>query len=108
MKKIIINACYGGFSLSDAAIKLYAKKKGLTLHIQEKPHNPTYWLIPESEWDSQENWASLSLAEKQASNKFIKDNAISIRDIERDDTTWIAVVEELGGEASGDSAQQRS
>jgi len=30
MKKIVINRCFGGFSLSEEAIKHYAQLKGLT------------------------------------------------------------------------------
>lgn len=35
MKKVILNKCYGGFSVSKEAYELYAKKKGLTLHQYE-------------------------------------------------------------------------
>lgn len=31
MKKVLLNKCYGGFGVSDAAYQLYAKEKGLTL-----------------------------------------------------------------------------
>lgn len=32
MTKIVYNACYGGFSLSDAAIERYAEIKGITIY----------------------------------------------------------------------------
>jgi len=34
--KIVINKCYGGFSLSDAAIMLYGKKAGINIIKDEK------------------------------------------------------------------------
>jgi hypothetical protein len=33
--KIAINRCYGGFGISEEAVMLYAKKKGLTLYGYE-------------------------------------------------------------------------
>lgn len=33
MKKIVINSCYGGFSLSDDAIKSYHDQTGVTLSM---------------------------------------------------------------------------
>ena len=32
--KLVINKCYGGFSLSERAIELYFKKKGMNLVIE--------------------------------------------------------------------------
>ena len=32
MTKIVYNNCYGGFNLSEEAVMLYAKKKGITIY----------------------------------------------------------------------------
>lgn len=38
--KVVINACYGGFSLSEKAVMRYAEIKGLTLYPErEIPRN---------------------------------------------------------------------
>ena len=40
MKKVILNKCYGGFSVSKAAYELYAKKIGASLYCYEwEPDN---------------------------------------------------------------------
>ena len=39
MKKVILNKCYGGFSVSEEAYKLYAKKKGLKLYMYEADYS---------------------------------------------------------------------
>ena len=39
MPKIVINACYGGFGLSEASMEEYKKRKGITEDIW-------YWDIP--------------------------------------------------------------
>jgi hypothetical protein len=31
-QEVVVNRCYGGFSLSDAAIAEYARRKGFSLH----------------------------------------------------------------------------
>jgi len=35
VRKIVVNRCYGGFSLSEEAVLLYAKKKGVTLDPED-------------------------------------------------------------------------
>ena len=76
--KIVINKCYGGFGLSEEAVLLYAKKKGLNLIIQRKKGlklNHYY------------------LNEKKDDNYFRE------RDIQRNDPILVEVVEELGEKA---------
>lgn len=78
--KIVINSDYGGFSLSDEAIRKYAEKKGITL-IEEKcgQFGHTNFYIGE----------------------ISDDNLFWDRDIPREDETLVEVVEELGDAASG-------
>ena len=78
--KIVINKCYGGFGLSEEAVLLYAKKKGLNLIIERNKGlklNHYY------------------LNEKKDGNYF------SERDIQRNDLILIEVVNELGEKADG-------
>lgn len=58
-RKVVINTCFGGFSLSKAAIERYARARGI-------------------------------LTED-----------VSVYELERDDNTLVAVVEQLGNKANG-------
>lgn len=78
--KIVINKCYGGFGLSQEAVLLYGKKKGLNLILD---HDETILLT------------HYYLNEKKDGNYFCE------RDIQRNDPALIEVVEELGEKADG-------
>ena len=43
MTKIVYNTCFGGFSLSEAAIRRYAQVKGLTLYPEKTDYGFTVW-----------------------------------------------------------------
>ena len=82
--KIVINKCYGGFGLSEEAVLLYAKKKGLNLIVERNKGlklNHYY------------------LNEKKDGNYFYE------RDIQRNDPILIEVLNELGVKANGYSAE---
>jgi hypothetical protein len=72
--KVVINADYGGFSLSDEAIELYAKYKGINFTKEETSHGSIYY--EGDEW-------------------------FNDRDINRSDTQLVRVVQELGEKANG-------
>ena len=78
--KIVINKCYGGFGLSEEAVLLYAKKKGLNLIVER---------------DKGLKINHYYLNEKKDGNYF------SERDIQRNDPILIEVVNELGEKADG-------
>ena len=80
MKKVVINKCYGGFSLSDAAIELYLQKKGIEFERGEMflGHRP-FNKIGGSDW---------SLYDE-------------IYNMDRHDPVLVQVVEELGSRANG-------
>lgn len=82
--KLVINKCYGGFSLSERAIELYFKKKGMNLVI---------------ETDSRFGLKHYYI------NEVSDDNYFYDRDLERDDPILVEVVEELDEDADGDYAQ---
>ena len=80
MAKVVCNTCYGGFSLSDAAIKRYAELKGISIYLC-----PGY-VYPH--WAYTEN-----------------DDYFDCDDLVRHDRALVQVVEELGSEAAGEHAQ---
>ena len=77
--KVIVNACYGGFSLSDKAIELLFEKKRWNL-VKE---------VLDSGFTS---YYKDSIGE----NNFFYEG-----DLDRNDPELVAVVEELGDEANG-------
>ncbi len=81
--KIVINSCWGGFSLSDKAIEYFGKLKGMNL-VQ----------YPSSISMLGRLWYEV---EKETSEEI----PFSNRDIKRDDLDLVRVVEEIGQEASG-------
>lgn len=77
--KIVINSCYGGFSLSEEAIELYLTKKGLEF---SKEKSEFFSLVGYNYVvKDQEHWYD--------------------RDIERNDSVLVEVVEVLGEKANG-------
>lgn len=107
-KKIVISACYGGFSVSEEGMKRYAEIKGLTLYPKKNERfsfsSPTFWLMPPDqrmEVKDGPEWHELSLDERKAHNKAYEAQTLSNRDFKRDDPILVQVVEELGKKASG-------
>lgn len=84
MKKIVYNACYGGFSLSRAAVLRYAELKGITLYPRGTRWEEVFYLAPP------ENGSVGTLYD---------------RDIPRNDPDLARVVEELGDGANGPCAK---
>ncbi len=76
--KVVINSDYGGFSLSDKAIRDYAQRKGITLVEKEDTYGNIFYVNSEAD-----------------------ENYFSCREIPRNDITLVAVVEALKGEANG-------
>jgi hypothetical protein len=117
MKKIVINTCYGGFGLSNKALKRYAELNGKTAYffIYEFGKytsfdvnvdtdgfgvcfyvpNPNEILKPEKTWNK------LSKLEREAYNKKYREICLSPSDIPRDDVNLIKVVNELKEDANG-------
>lgn len=107
--QVVINNCYGGFSLSDKAVRLYAEKKGLTLYPEPSEYGdglePTYYLVPEQDRIKiLKEWNTASLEERKKYNEESDREALYCRDLERNDPVLIEVVRELGREANGPCA----
>lgn len=102
--KIIINGCYGGFSISEKALFRYAELKGITLYPEKGSWGTTvYWTIPPEERPVEPigNWLSQPPADRTAYNKAYNNHTFSERPEDRTDPLLIQVVEELGAEANG-------
>lgn len=80
-RKILINSCYGGFGLSDAAIEKYLTKKNVPFTTQHY-----------------KSWLSARKIDFYVGNEIF-----SIYDIERDDPLLIETVIELGINEASDS-----
>jgi len=77
MTKIVINRCFGGFSLSKTALQMYCERKGI---------------VPTPEDEVRQMW------EDGRGGQIVE---VFDCDIPRDDADLIAVVQELGAEADG-------
>jgi len=105
MTKVVINTCYGGFGLSEEGVREYAKRKGITLYKEkdEKFNLTVYWTCPPEKRVgilSQADWYNATLEERKKSNEAYNKYTLYDRDIPRDDPDLVAVVKELGKEAS--------
>ena len=98
--KILINTCYGGYSLSHEAMLRYAELKGIAVYPESNLSGLyTYWLVPESQRVKQTNFYAMSQKEREASNALLDNREF------RTDPTMIQVVEELGDKANGRFAE---
>ena len=76
--KVVVNRCFGGFSLSDEAIMLYGKLSGRNIVVKTDEDIPSFSYfvdLNDSEWYD--------------------------RNIDRSDKYLVQVVEELGNAANG-------
>lgn len=83
MPKIVVNACYGGFGLSHAAVMRYSELAGINLQaIEESGHGLEYYrYYVDGIIDDDHRWY--------------------YGDLERTDPYLVQVVEELGESAGG-------
>lgn len=109
--KVVINNCYGGFSLSHEAVMRYFEIKGITVYPEQgKDYWKfwTYWTVkPEDRVEDKEGDAfyAMSIEDRQAYNKLRSEQTIYERDIERNDPALVQAVEELGDKANGAHAE---
>lgn len=94
--KVVINTCYGGFSLSSKATEAFLARKGQECHwFRLLPAKGT--LVPQPAGN--DDLFSSSFTDAEGTNSFYSG------DIVRDDPDLVAVVEEMGVEANGRHAQ---
>lgn len=101
--KIIINRCFGGFSISDAAVKRYAELKGITLYPEIVRARIIWWTIPPEKRPAKPigNWLSQPPVDRSDYNECYRNNTLSNRPGDRTDSVLIQVIEELGKDANG-------
>ncbi len=108
MRKIVVNRCHGGFSLSHEGMLAYARHKGLTLYPHQWEFGSskywTYWLVPEP-IKTPADFYALPLEERQRINSEVSAARISDNDLKRDDPALVAAVKELGTSANGEFAK---
>jgi len=105
--KIVINTCYGGFSLSDEAVILYAEKKGIEVtSVEGMGMGGSIFFKCKAEDLPQilkKEYLKLSDEERRGpyTEAYSKIGTLSSREVERNDPHLIEVVEELGAKADG-------
>lgn len=103
--KIAINKCYGGFTLSDKAIEMIMKRKGLKCYRYKQTkfdHSDgvdEYTRLDDYSPSSFIRYCTVDLGEKV--EKIPYENLWYYEELERTDDDLISVIEELGDEASG-------
>lgn len=116
-KKVVVNRCYGGFSLSPLAEVEIAKRKGIELFfyrqtgyrhrgdegyarvsVEEATKRPNGGMVYTLTKDFGDTFNSFDGKDKQGA-------FFSSRDIERHDPDLVAVVESLGKKANGAFAE---
>ena len=92
-RKVVWNACYGGFGLSPLATKMFYELK--------HPGETIYFYERESDWETDKDIYTKIPEDKRFNNHYIWNT-----NIERHDPDLISIVEELGTEkASGRCAR---
>jgi hypothetical protein len=109
--KLVINKCYGGFSLSHEGVMLYAKLSGIKLFPYVRNRTSGSYII-----DAYDRWVgqtddpfSIHYMTKDFGDSYkwedVKEEGnsayFSDRDIPRDDPNLVKVVEKLGEKANG-------
>lgn len=103
--KIVINSCYGGFSLSHEAMLKYFEYNEWACYLEkDKWGDYTYWKVPKEEREgilTNEEFTKASIEERKKSNLLCSSLSVHYRDLNRDDKILVKVVEELGDKANG-------
>lgn len=95
MTKVVVNGCYGGFGISNAAIRRYAEIKGIELVWVPRTQ------YGDKDWEYHyEHWERVGVEDDD-------DRYFSYYDLDRTDPALVQVVEEMGTDADGDNAQLR-
>jgi hypothetical protein len=130
MMKIVINKCYGGFSLSRKAIEMMAKMQGRKCYFfetdfdskdgryipakpQKEGSRDVFWTAfdipnPDEVLHMNKQWHKMTDKERQDyNNLWGKHSFDDTEDMDRSDPMLIEIVEKLGEEASGGCADLR-
>ncbi len=113
--KVVINRCYGGFSLTKEGMERYCEIKNIPVWIEDDTKFKsmglfTVWTTPPDqriESKKGEDFYALSMEERQAYNKQYSEQTIYFRDIPRNDPALVQLVEENAELYSGRCAELR-
>ena len=122
-QKIVINSCFGGFSLSPKAIKRMAELQGRNCYFfksssfggegyspitleETESHDSLFFSAfdipnPNEVLKNEKTWHEMTFQERQDSNALYEKHSLDDREIARNSPLLIQVVEELGEEANG-------
>ena len=113
MTKVVYNACYGGFGVSEAGMRRYCELKGIPCWIVPDAKMAslglfTCWTVAPDQRPRELDWRAASIEERQAYNQAYRAATLDCRrDVSRHDTVFVQVVEELGEAASAPLAKLR-
>jgi hypothetical protein len=109
--KVVINGTYGGFGLSEEAVKEYAKLKGLTLTITKTEYGSNvYWTNKfwEGKYKGPLSHKEFMALDEKNQKEYLQSSIsamLVVDEIPRNDVTLIRVVEKLGNRANGPYAE---
>ena len=122
MTRVVINSCYGGFSLSPAAVRRMAEMDGRECYFfrhvwdgahvdfkryqqitEEEATGSGFWYAfdipnPGEVLVATKDWHAMTNEEKNEHNALYARHSLDNREIPRDDPRLIQVVEELGAD----------
>jgi len=102
MTKVVYNAKFGGFNLSQEACKRYWELQGKEVWFEDFTWGFTVWLVPpEERLTKPEPWYSAPIEERIAYNKKHSEQTWYYGNVDRHDPILVQVVEELGDKANG-------
>lgn len=102
--KVVINRCYGGFSLSPKATAAYAKLKGRDCYFFVGGLSEPRRRVEEPDGLF---WSAFDVPDvpDELENDWYVEHSVTTRPDDRSDPDLIKVVEELGAEAGGSCAK---
>jgi hypothetical protein len=104
--QIVLNKCYGGFSISHKAIMRYYELKGIPLYPFESTYNMKKNTESFTWYEGDGNSYDILYFTKVFSNGMPdSETYISVREFERNDPLLVRVVKELGDKANGMCAE---
>jgi hypothetical protein len=100
--KIVINKCFGGFGLSEEAVKRYAELKGIQLHMYYDATSLKVYGPERLRESTMRHWATrpLEADEHGVVEKFPDDAYWSEYSLDRTDPALVQTVEALGSPAA--------
>jgi len=101
--KIVVNDKYGGFGLSEAAVRRYFEIKGQKIWVEDHRLYDQVWLVPPDERVKElpGKWYEHSEEVRKEHNRKYCEQTWHSRDLDRTDPILVQVVEELGEAAAG-------